>query len=233
MDSRSIRPDHLPRRINQYVPAMQYAADVIHGAPQRISFGTPAVAAVGFIVASVALVSGAALTATVANDDLLGTGSGAKWGRNVTITSGGANTRDATVVGRDYLGQPMAETIVFNGAATVQGVKAFAYIDSVAIDSEANTPTISVGFGDKLGLPFRTIKILSEESDGATVSTLGTLVTGILTDPQTLTTVDPKGTYDPQTTLDGAKEITITTLVDGVINSAGNGGLHGIAHVAS
>jgi len=221
-------PDFFPRRINQYVKGMGYSSEAENGVMQ-INLGTPSLASTQFIVANVALSSGASKTFTLAKDDLLGTGSGSVYGRNVTITAGGANTRDATIRGRDYLGQPMMETIVFNGAATVQGAKAFAYIDSASVDSEANTPTVSVGFGDKLGVPYRVIKVLSSESDG-TVATLGTLTAGIRDTAQTASTVDPRGLIDPATTLNGTKKLTETVLVDGYIASDGTGGLHGLPH---
>jgi hypothetical protein len=220
-------PDFLPRRINQYVPGMRFAAECDSGIMQ-VNFGTPAVADTDFIVTTVALTSGAAETHTIAQDDLGASGSGVKYGRNVTITSDAANTRTVTVKGRDYLGQLMTETIDYAGAATVAGVKAFQYIDSVVSDAEANTPNVTIGFGDVLGLPYRAIKDLSEESDGAE-ATIGTLVAGSRT-TQTATTADPRGTYDPNTTLDATAEITATFLIDNHVDSSGVGGLHGVPH---
>lgn len=52
----------------------------------------------------------------------------------------------------------------------------------------------------------------------------------VLTDPQTLTTGDPRGTYESLLTPDGS-EIIVGLVGDPSYNAAGNGGLHGIRHV--
>lgn len=53
----------------------------------------------------------------------------------------------------------------------------------------------------------------------------------VTTDPQTTTTGDPRGSYEPIVTMDAVKEILIGLLGDASYNSSGNGGLHGIAQV--
>lgn len=55
----------------------------------------------------------------------------------------------------------------------------------------------------------------------------------ILTDPQTPSTGDPRGTYEPNVTPDGTSEIIIGLVGDPFINAAGNGGLMGIRHVVA
>lgn len=50
-----------------------------------------------------------------------------------------------------------------------------------------------------------------------------------LTDPQTATTADPRGSYEPLMTLNGS-DITVGMLVDNSVNTAERGGLYGIAH---
>lgn len=54
-----------------------------------------------------------------------------------------------------------------------------------------------------------------------------------LTDPQTTTTGDPRGTYESLMVLDDIKEIIVGLSGDPSINSSGNGGLHGIKHVVA
>lgn len=51
----------------------------------------------------------------------------------------------------------------------------------------------------------------------------------VLTDPQTATTGDPRGTYEALLTYDGAKEIIVGLVGDPAMNSSNRGGLHGIA----
>ena len=226
-----------PDRINQYVKAMQYASEVAYPSGiYRVDFGTPTAADVNDVMTAVALTSGAAHTGTVVLADLdtnTSTYKGARFGRNRTITSNAACTRVATITGRDYLNQPMVEAITFNGATTVAGKKAFATVTAISISSEANTPTVSVGFGDVLGLPYATVKCLSEEANGVMDATLGTIVGPVTIDPQTATTGDPRGTYDPHTTLDGSARITGTFVANSYVNASGNGGLHGIKHYSA
>ena len=50
------------------------------------------------------------------------------------------------------------------------------------------------------------------------------------TDPQTATTGDPRGFYEPITPANGSQEIIVGLLGDNSVNSSGNGGLHGIEH---
>lgn len=52
----------------------------------------------------------------------------------------------------------------------------------------------------------------------------------IYTDPQTATTGDPRGLYEPFNTLDGVIEIEVVYTANRDVNASGRGGLHGIAH---
>jgi hypothetical protein len=48
------------------------------------------------------------------------------------------------------------------------------------------------------------------------------------TDPGTTTTGDPRGTYVPNTTPNGAKVLSGVFIPNHRLNASGNGGLHGI-----
>jgi len=157
----------------------------------------------------------------------------ANFGRNVTMVGTAGSDHVVTVTGRDYLGQPMKENLTLSGTTPQNGLKAFMYIDQVDVAVGAAGDTFDMGWGDVLGMPYKCIKVLSEEADDAIVATLGTLVTPVLTDPQTATTGDPRGTYNPQTTLNGSVKVTGRFLFDNTINASGNGGLHGIKHFHS
>lgn len=198
------------RRYNSYVPACGYAADVIHGAAYEVDFLTPIAAVATGVLNAVAGVSGTAMT--VFGSDT----ADAPFGRNVTNGAGGS----VTVNGKDYLGQGMSETI----AASTAGNKAFKWIDSI---TPAFTGAVSVGFGTKLGLPYRMSNIIEEVANGAEAS-IGTFVAGVLTDPQTATTGDPRGTYIPSTALNGTNRIMGKFMPYNVLNANGNGGLFGI-----
>lgn len=214
------------RRYNTYVPSCGYAADVIHGAAYEVDFLTP-IAAVATGILNAQSIAAAVDMSTGFGSDT----ADAPFGRNVTVVASGAATSNVTVYGKDYLGQPMAESFTLNGATPVVGNKAFKWIDRITAGITAAT-TVNVGFGSKLGLPYRMSMALSESGNGAGVA-VGTFVAGVLTDPQTLTTGDPRGTYTPTTVLNGSNRILATFMPHNLNNANGNGGLHGIAHVAA
>lgn len=207
------------REYNTYVPACGYAADVIHGAAYSVDFLTPVAASTTNIMPVTATTAGVAIT------DLAGDTADTPFGRNVAI-AGGVGTGGATIYGRDYLGQEMAETLAEAGV----GNKAFKWIDRIV---PAVTGTgFSAGFGGKLGLPYRMSNVVEETANGAEAA-VGTFVAGSLVDPQTLTTGDPRGTYAPSTALNGSNRILAKFLPYNILNANGNGGLHGIKHVAA
>lgn len=211
------------RRYNAYVPACAYSAEVIHGAPYEVDFLTP-IAAVAAGILSAQSIAAAGSTTTFVSDT-----ADAPFGRNVTVVASGAATTTVTVTGKDYLGQPMNELFTLNGATPVVGVKAFKWIDSIAYALTAGR-TIDVGFGARVGLPYRMSVCLGEIANGAAAAA-GTLTAPNLTDPQTTTTTDPRGLYTPTTTLNGSNRILASFLPYNILNASGNGGLFGIKHV--
>lgn len=227
---------YFPRRSNMYVPAMAYASDMIHEGPFDVDFGPMIVASATDILNAQSIASaGTATTLLKDNTDPVQAAVqadfpyGPGFGRCLQIVLSGAGTPTVTIRGRDYLGQPMTEVFTGNGTTPVVGVKAFKYIDSVTWTAVGGT-TMNVGTTDKLGLPYRMENVLAEHLDGARVATLGTLVAPSYVDPQTATTTDPRGTYDPQSTLNGVAKLHVTFIPNPRVNAAGNGGLHGLQH---
>jgi hypothetical protein len=235
-------PKYFPRRFNAYVPAMQYSASVVHEAPLEVNFGPALVSSATALLSAQSINAAIDLTSSSLlrdNVDPVVTAIADQYpygpspfGRNLIVIASGAATSNVTVYGRDYLGQAMVESFTLNGANSVVGLKAFKYIDRVVAGATSST-TINLGVGTKFGLPYRASNVLAEMSDGARVSTLGTFVAGVTTDPQTTTAGDPRGTYIPNTTPDGAKYISAVILLNSGLNASGNGGLHGIQHVAA
>lgn len=230
---------YLPRRVNRYVPSMAFYAGLVHAAPYEVNFGPMAVAAAANILSATSIaVAGSTTTFLQDNTDPVNAAVQAQFpvgpgfGRTLQYVASGAATSLVTVKGRDYLGQPMVETITLNGATPVLGSKAFKWIDLITWGSTGGT-TINVGTGSKLGLPFTMQNVLSEQLDGVRVATLGTLNTPSRVDPQTAVTTDPRGTYTPQSTLNGTAVLTVHLIPDHKNNAAGNGGLHGLAHFYS
>ncbi len=131
--------------------------------------------------------------------------------RNVTITSSAAGdtTQTATVYGYDVYGQPMSEAIAFNGAATIQGKKAFKSVTRIAI-SAALAGNGSAGYGDVLGIPVRVTDagyIISVKWAGVLAADAGTFVAAVITDPATTTTGDVRGTYVPSSATNGSRRL--------------------------
>lgn len=122
-------------------------------APSRIipvSLGSPAAPDADYVVESANMKVGAYTVAHATLDVA----------RNVTVTHTAVGATDTlgtiVVVGTDITGSTITETITPSVGATVQGTKAFKTITSVTgadwVINEGND-TITVGYGDVLGLP--------------------------------------------------------------------------------
>lgn len=210
---------------NYYVPAMQGGGDLAQLLRQRVNLGAVALTDADGILAaqSIATAGSTSSFATTYTTAKMGT-----FGRNVIVVASGAATSTVTVIGRDYLGQPMRETLTLNGAVSVVGLKAFKYIDTVSWGATAAT-TIDLGWGVRMGLPYKTRAVEREYKDQV-LAAAGTLTAPVVTDPQTATTGDPRGTYTLTGTPDGTAIFEIDVDMDNFVNSSGHGGLHGIQH---
>lgn len=218
--------------INYYVPKMQASPGVGDDGLYSVSLGAPAVAAANSVIttANGAITNAAKVFSAAILAAVLPYTVDAVYGRNVTVQGGTAGDNAVLVVrGVDYLGQPTAEQLTLAGVASVVGNKAFKRIDTISVaagNANANS-TIQVGLGTKLGLPFKTNVVIGEYN-GDAVAAAGTLATPVVTDPATLITGDPRGTYIASTALNGANVISITARSSKTTNANDNGGLHGI-----
>lgn len=212
-------PTNFQRRINNYVPAMMYSADVNYNGATRVSFGAPAVnASTGFLTATSMSATGLTDMSTVVIPET--------YGRTLQVVASTTATNTVQFNGWDYLGQPISETFTMNGATPVQGKKAFKTLNNMNVLTTA-AANITVGPGTGLGLPYKALRVAWEVANGAGVAA-GTLTQAVLTDPQTATTGDPRGTYVPTTTLNGSNVISAVFDFVNDVNSSNNGGLHGI-----
>jgi len=124
------------------------------------------------------------------------------WGRNITAVASSTNTRVMTVQGYDYLGQPMTEQITLTSGASVQGLKAFAWVTSISFASAADTTTVDVGWGNKFGLPFAGNAMATEVKNGAVAANAGTFTAALANaTAATATNADTRGTYLPVTVI--------------------------------
>ena len=76
--------------------------------------------------------------------------------RVLTITGNAATAiGDVVITGTDFAGNPLVETIVSTGAATVTGTRAFASITTAVLPARgAPADSISIGLSGRFGIPF-------------------------------------------------------------------------------
>jgi hypothetical protein len=219
---------NFPRRINMYVPAMAYSADVNYNGETRVNFGAPPAAVATSILSAQSI---------AANNPLPGTDLSANaaitdpFGRNLTVVASGAATSNVTIYGWDYLGQPMVESFTLNGATPVIGNKCFRYLSAATWTLTGGT-TINVGTGVKLGLPYKAIRAIYEIAAGV-LAAAGTLQAASIVDPATQTTTDPRGAYTTTTAMNGSTIISAVFNMLNDVNTSNRGGLHGIQHIAA
>jgi hypothetical protein len=225
--------------VNNYVPAMALSAAVIGLGPTRFTLGSPATAAATFVGTLIAgATAGGAVVGTniyFATPKLMDS----RYGRTITVTPSADPTgagATLSILGYDYVGQPMVETITLpNGAAAlVAGLKAFYLVIGTRVASLATANiTYSVGSGLRLGLPYKgRIITAREDTVDLTYAQINTAHNAaILTDPQTATTGDPRGTYTRLTAPNGTLSVLEMT-GDPWTNASNNGGLLGIRHLA-
>lgn len=65
-------------------------------------------------------------------------------------------TGDVVIIGTNYKGETITETIAANGTGAIDGVKAFKTVTKITVPAKTNASgdTISVGFNEILGLPY-------------------------------------------------------------------------------
>ena len=219
---------------NNYVPAMGYSANLVHGQPTAFSLGTPAVASATALSANVGGANAVALTFFP-----LSLTTDSPYGRVLRVDLSGVpgNAPVIEIQGVDYLGQPVAKRFTGSAAATTTTAGGAAAIKRVTgakiITAATNAVTFSIGTTGILGLPYKcNIGWAKEGTPPVFIDPAGIFakwVKPVLVDPQSLTTGDPRGTYAP-TTLDGVMETILGLEGDNSVNAAGNGGLHGIKH---
>ena len=120
--------------------------------------------------------------------------------------------RAVTIIGYDYFGQAMTETITVATAGTpVSGKKAFYQVVGATITGSATAVTI--GTTDIFGLPVRCIDagyVIKVGWNNALLQNAGTFVAADMTNPATSTTGDVRGTFTPTTASDGVKRLVMT-----------------------
>lgn len=214
--------EFFPRRTNDYVPNMQYAADVRFGGMGTITIPAPVATDADGILAGHSIAEAGdtrEFADTYTHDSM------AKFGRNVVIAASGEASSGVTIEGTDYLGQRVVEELALNNGTAVVGNKTFKTIEKISYEATA-ARTISVGWGNRLGLPYKIVDLYTEQVNGVEASSAGSVVAGSNDDP-TATSADPRGTYTPHTSAvpNGEREYKLTALWD-------TDNLHGVEHFA-
>lgn len=167
-----IAPDYIPKGFNRYVSGPAFVGEIHRGRTTRVNLGAPATLDADGILNDASngtAAAGVTYTAFATAYDAVNGLSG-KYGRCVTAVASTTATNTITVAGYDYLGQPMKETITLASTATVSGSKAFKFVTGVTINTGTGTTTIDVGWGNRLGLPFKANDVLMSYEDNVAKS---------------------------------------------------------------
>lgn len=173
-----MKASHYPPGINTYVPKMQYAADVVIHGDCEYSLGTPEAADTDGIID--ALLANAEDVRYVA-DGPIGFETDMPYGRTINAASSGATGANTviTLIGEDFLGQPVQEALTITTAQTTtptEGKKAFKRLWSVASDGGgSNAETVEVGWANKFGLPYKFKQFLGGSENGRLTAPSGVL----------------------------------------------------------
>lgn len=142
--------------------------------------------------------------------------------RNVIVTASIAEAKNIYIYGQDEYGNDMVETITVSGSAVTSGKKAFKVITRIQT-TEAFASTISIGSGNRIGLPFYLPNkgaFLGVYADGILLATAGsyTLVAGHATGSVPSSSngdADVRGTFLPATVVpDNSVLFSIMMVVD-------------------
>lgn len=139
--------------------------------------------------------------------------------RSVSFTStGNISAVTMTVVGYDVYGRRMTQTLAGPSNNTVNTLKAFKEVVSIAAGAPVGTNT-SIGIGDVFGLPLAVRDIgyiQSVKWAGALAADAGTAVAAVVTDPNTPALGDVRGTYLPSSASNGARRLVMSIAVPAI-----------------
>lgn len=222
---------------HNYVPAMEFHSAFSTDFPSLVELGAPK------LTDSDGILDGGSLdnNTTAFSVTTKGTTAGATtiadyesecaFGRNLVVkTATGTTARAISIHGRDYLGQYMTETITTSAttSAVVYGKKAFKYIDSITAAKASGAITVDIGWGNKLGLPVKPLRVINTIENGVNVGvvednkSVTVAATGLEATTGTATIVAPIDGYI--LAIEGYVTTAVTTAavtMDCVINGTG------------
>lgn len=158
---------------------------------KHIDLGVPVTASTTNILATTPTSATLTLTVTALTSTVLDVP------RNLQLVAAAAATNVVRVTGKDQYGEPLSEDFTLTGTTAVAGNKAFKSVSQVVIQPGAAT-TLSIGSGEKLGLPYR-LSLITDTVGGLRVDNVlnatAVFVTGLATTvTSTAGTGDIRGT---------------------------------------
>jgi hypothetical protein len=210
------------QQVNMYVPDAQFSADIDYVTGEyRADYGAvPALSANGILAAGNWGVAGSSNTFNEHRSKM------GPFGRQLSFVSLATAANVVTIQGRDYMGQPIRETLTLNGATAVNSLKIYRSVDVLTWTApNGAATTVNIGYTDVLGVPYRTIAVQNWLEDGLNATA------GTLTNPASNSVAQVAGSTDPR----GA--VKFTSASNGVrtfalIGLADLTELYGIAHFA-
>jgi len=100
----------------------------------------------------------AATLLTTVTEQIIANITNPKVPRNIEIVGNAAGiVGNVIITGSNYNDEAITETIALNGTTVVEGNKAFKTITQIdlPIQTHVGTDTVSIGFGEKFGLPYK------------------------------------------------------------------------------
>lgn len=173
-----------------------------------VNLGAPDTADANGVVESQAITAAGGLATGI--NGALASGGVATFDVPRNVVAAWTGTAVLTVTGTDAYGNTVVESSA--SGTSLAGKKAFKTVTGVSVSADVTGAT--VGTGDVLGIPVfipGTGHVIAELEDGA-AATAGTVVAGVRT-TATATTGDVRGTYDPNSAMDGGKVIQLIVAV--------------------
>ena len=184
-----------------------------------VALATNNIATASVYTSAVTLTAGTGTTSVVRSDGTTVVQLDVPRAVATTTGAGSPTTRNVTISGYDYYGQPMSEVIATGAVAstTVNGKKAFFQISSITI-SGSPVVTVAVGTTDILGVPVRMTNVAYVSSvrwDSTLAMDAGTFVAAVTT-AATTTSGDVRGTYVPSSATNGTKRLVMGVLLPAI-----------------
>jgi len=117
-------------RLNSYVPAMQFAADIQEGGVYIVNFGSPPAAATTGIITTMAQDT-AIDVGRASFDSATAYLAEATFGATIRAIGTTTNTAAVAVYGRDFYGQPIKETFSLNSDTAVARIIVYPLLTTV------------------------------------------------------------------------------------------------------